>query len=87
MKYIGYIFMIVGLIGCCLIPSQINYNTYCVSANVISIKDKQCTLKDTKGNFWIVENDTLKLYGRYVLTIDNNGTEKQYEDDVIMEVK
>lgn len=59
--------------------------TYMKSAEVIQIRDNVAYLEDISGNIWTVENDTLKLYGRYIVTFDSMGT-SNITDDKIVEV-
>lgn len=61
-------------------------NTYYRSAIVTDVKGKEVYLEDTTHNVWCVEDDSLQMYGRYILTMDSMGTETIFDDEVI-EVK
>lgn len=83
-----FIIMFIIGIGGLIVLFHINDNnptTYMKSAEVIQIRDNVAYLEDTTGNVWTVEDDTLKLYGRYIVTFDSMNTE-EITDDEIMEV-
>ena len=61
-------------------------NEYYRSAEVFRIKNEVVYLEDTQGNVWCVENDTLKVFGRYVLVMNDCGTE-DITDDVILRIE
>jgi hypothetical protein len=61
-------------------------NTYYRSAIVTDVKGKEVYLEDTTHNVWCVEDDSLQMYGRYILTMDSMGTETIFDDEII-EVK
>ena len=63
-----------------------NANEYYRSAEVFRIENKVVYLEDTQGNVWCVEDDTLKMFGRYILVMDNCGTEN-ITDDVILRIE
>ena len=63
-----------------------NTNKYYRSAEVFRIENEVVYLEDTQGNVWCVEDDTLKMFGRYVLVMDNCGTE-DITDDVILRIE
>ena len=65
---------------------KVNTNEYYRSAEVFRIENEVVYLEDTQGNVWCVEDDTLKMFGRYVLVMDNCGTE-EITDDVILRIE
>ena len=65
---------------------KVNTNEYYRSAEVFRIEKEVVYLEDTQGNVWCVEDDTLKMFGRYILVMDNCGTEN-ITDDVILRIE
>ena len=65
---------------------KVNINEYYRSAEVFRIENEVVYLEDTQGNVWCVEDDTLKMFGRYILVMDNCGTEN-VTDDVILRIE
>ena len=65
---------------------KVNTNKYYRSAEVFHIENEIVYLKDTQGNVWCVEDDTLKMFGRYILVMDDCGTE-EITDDVILRIE
>ena len=65
---------------------KVNTNEYYRSAEVFRIENEVVYLEDTQGNVWCVEDDTLKMFGRYILVMDNCGTEN-ITDDVILRIE
>ena len=63
-----------------------NTNEYYRSAEVFRIENEVIYLEDTQGNVWCVEDDTLKMFGRYILVMDDCGTE-EITDDVILRIE
>ena len=63
-----------------------NTNEYYRSAEVFRIENEVVYLEDTQGNVWCIEDDTLKMFGRYILVMDNCGTEN-VTDDVILRIE
>ena len=59
---------------------------YQISAEVTSIQGEVQQLTDIKGNIWEVEDDSLKMYGRYIVTLDNQGT-SDITDDIIVRIE
>ena len=59
---------------------------YQISAEVTSIQGEVQQLTDIKGNIWEVEDDSLKMYGRYIITLDNQGT-SDITDDIIVKIE
>ena len=65
---------------------KVNTNEYYRSAEVFRIENEVVYLEDTQGNVWCVEDDTLKMFGRYILVMDDCGTEN-ITDDVILRIE
>ena len=65
---------------------KVNTNEYYRSAEVFRIENEVVYLEDTQGNVWCVEDDTLKMFGRYILVMDNCRTE-EITDDVILRIE
>ena len=65
---------------------KVNTNEYYRSAEVFHIENEVVYLEDTQGNVWCVEDDTLKMFGRYILVMDNCGTEN-ITDDAILRIE
>ena len=65
---------------------KVNTNEYYRSAEVFRIENEVVYLEDTQGNVWCVEDDTLKMFGRYILVMDNCGTEN-VTDDIILRIE
>ena len=65
---------------------KVNTNEYYRSAEVFRIENEVVYLEDTQGNVWCVEDDTLKMFGRYILVMDSCGTE-DITDDVILRIE
>ena len=65
---------------------KVNINEYYRSAEVFRIENEVVYLEDTQGNVWCVEDDTLKMFGRYILVMDNCGTEN-ITDDAILRIE
>lgn len=70
----------------CLTSADKSANEYYRSAEVFRIENEVVYLEDSQGYVWCVEDDTLKMFGRYVLVMDNCGTEN-ITDDIILKVK
>ena len=86
---IGLIMFTVFIVVVCLIletDEKAKSNEYYRSAEVFRIENEVVYLEDTQGNVWCVEDDTLKMFGRYVLVMDDCGTEEN-TDDVILRIE
>ena len=59
---------------------------YQISAEVTSTQGEVQQLTDTNGNIWEVEDDSLEMYGRYIVTLDNQGT-SDITDDIIVKIE
>ena len=56
---------------------------YQISAEVTSIQGEVQQLTDTNGNIWEVEDEDLAMYGRYIITLDNQGTSDKTDDTIV----
>lgn len=63
--------------------SDSSSNEYYKSAIVTDMKGGVAYLEDTTGNIWTVEKENVQLYGRYILIMDNKGTDTIYDDEII----
>lgn len=63
-------------------PKEPN-NEYYRSAEVFRIENEVVYLEDTQGYVWCVEGDTLQMFGRYVLVMDNCGTDDITDDEIL----
>ena len=81
-------FIVFTVIVCLTLETdeKANTNEYYRSAEVFRIENEVIYLEDTQGNVWCVEDDTLKMFGRYILVMDNCGTE-EITDDVILRIE
>ena len=59
---------------------------YQISAEVTSTQGEVQQLTDTNGNIWEVEDEDLAMYGRYIITLDNQGT-SDITDDIIVKIE
>ena len=87
---IGITMFIVFTVIVCLTlgtDEKANTNEYYRSAEVFRIENEEVIyLEDTQGNVWCVEDNTLKMFGRYILVMDDCGTE-EITDDVILRIE
>ena len=56
---------------------------YQISAEVTSTQGEVQQLTDIKGNIWEVEDEDLAMYGRYIITLDNQGTSDKTDDTIV----
>ena len=56
---------------------------YQISAEVTSTQGEVQQLTDTNGNNWEVEDEDLAMYGRYIITLDNQGTSDKTDDTIV----
>ena len=63
-----------------------NANEYYRSAEVFRIENEVVYLEDTQGYVWCIEDSNLQMFGRYVLIMDDCGTE-DVTDDVILRIE
>lgn len=59
---------------------------YQISAEVTFTQGEVQQLTDTNGNIWEVEDEDLAMYGRYIVTLDNQGT-SDITDDTIVKIE
>ena len=59
---------------------------YQISAEVTSTQGEVQQLTDINGNIWEVEDEDLAMYGRYIITLDNQGTSDK-TDDIIVKIE
>lgn len=85
LQKIFIIMSIIGIVGLIVLfhVKDNNPTTYMKSAEVIQIRDNVAYLEDITGNIWTVEDDTLKLYGRYIITFDSMNTEEITDDEIV----
>ena len=81
-------FAVFDIVVCLILESdeKASSNEYYRSAEVFRIENEVVYLEDAQGYVWCVENDTLKMFGRYILVMDNCGTE-DITDDVILRIE
>ena len=80
------IVLIVFAIVISVIQKDTTTQLYQISAEVTSTQGEVQQLTDIKGNIWEVEDDSLKMYGRYIVTLDNQGT-SDITDDIIVKIE
>lgn len=78
--------LIVFAIVISVVQEDTTTQLYQVSAEVTSTQGEVQQLTDIKGNVWEVENENLTMYGRYIITLDNQGT-SDVTDDTIVKVE
>ena len=78
--------LIVFAIVISVIQKDTTTQLYQISAEVTSTQGEVQQLTDIKGNIWEVEDDSLKMYGRYIVTLDNQGT-SDITDDIIVKIE
>ena len=78
--------LIVFAIVISVVQKDTTTQLYKISAEVTSIQGEVQQLTDIKGNIWEVEDDSLKMYGRYIVTLDNQGT-SDITDDTIVKIE
>lgn len=78
--------LIVFAIVISVVQKDTTTQLYQISAEVTSTQGEVQQLTDTNGNIWEVEDDSLKMYGRYIVTLDNQGT-SDITDDTIVKIE
>ena len=78
--------LIVFAIVISVVQKDTTTQLYQISAEVTSIQGEVQQLTDIKGNIWEVKDDNLKMYGRYIVTLDNQGT-SDITDDTIVKIE
>lgn len=79
-------FLIVFAIVISVVQKDTTTQLYQISAEVTSIQGEVQQLTDIKGNIWEVEDKDLAMYGRYIITLDNQGT-SDITDDIIVKIE
>lgn len=78
--------LIVFAIVISVVQKDTTTQLYQISAEVTSIQGEVQQLTDIKGNIWEVEDKDLAMYGRYIITLDNQGT-SDITDDTIVKIE
>ena len=75
--------LIVFAIVISVIQKDTTTQLYQISAEVTSTQGEVQQLTDTNVNIWEVEDDDLAMYGRYIITLDNQGTSDKTDDTIV----
>ena len=75
--------LIVFAIVISVIQKDTTTQLYQISAEVTSTQGEVQQLIDTNGNIWEVEDEDLAMYGRYIITLDNQGTSDKTDDTIV----
>ena len=75
--------LIVFAIVISVIQKDTTTQLYQISAEVTSTQGEVQQLTDTNGNIWEVEDEDLAMYGRYIITLDNQGTSDKTDDTIV----
>ena len=75
--------LIVFAIVISVIQKDTTTQLYQISAEVTSTQGEVQQLTDTNGNIWEVEDEDLAMYGRYIVTLDNQGTSDKTDDTIV----
>ena len=75
--------LIVFAIVISVVQKDTTTQLYQISAEVISTQGEVQRLTDTNGNIWEVEDEDLAMYGRYIITLDNQGTSGKTDDTIV----
>ena len=75
--------LIVFAIVISVVQKDTTTQLYQVSAEVTSTQGEVQQLTDTNGNIWEVEDEDLAMYGRYIVTLDNQGTSDKTDDTIV----
>ena len=78
--------LIVFSIVISIVQKDTTTQLYQISAEVTSTQGEVQQLTDTNGNIWEVEDEDLAMYGRYIVTLDNQGT-SDITDDTIVKIE
>ena len=78
--------LIVFAIVISVVQKDTTTQLYQISAEVTSTQGEVQQLTDTNGNIWEVEDEDLAMYGRYIITLDNQGT-SDITDDTIVKIE
>ena len=77
------ILLIVFAIVISVVQKDTTTQLYQISAEVTSTQGEVQQLTDTNGNIWEVEDENLAMYGRYIVTLDNQGTSDIVDDTIV----
>ena len=75
--------LIVFAIVISVVQKDTTTQLYQISAAVTSTQGEVQQLTDTNGNIWEVEDEDLAMYGRYIITLDNQGTSDKTDDTIV----
>ena len=75
--------LIVFAIVISVVQKDTTTQLYQISAEVTSTQGEVQQLTDTNGNIWEVEDEDLAMYGRYIVTLDNQGTSDKTDDAIV----
>ena len=75
--------LIVFAIVISVVQKDTTTQLYQISAEVTSTQGEVQQLTDTNGNIWKVEDEDLAMYGRYIITLDNQGTSDKTDDTIV----
>ena len=75
--------LIVFAIVISVVQKDTTTQLYQISAEVTSTQGEVQQLTDTNGNIWEVEDEDLAMYGRYIITLDNQGTSDKTDDTIV----
>ena len=75
--------LIVFAIVISVVQKDTTTQLYQISAEVTSTQGEVQQLTDTEGNVWEVEDKDLAMYGRYIITLDNQGTSDIVDDTIV----
>ena len=75
--------LIVFAIVISVVQKDTTTQLYQISAEVTSTQGEIQQLTDTNGNIWEVEDEDLAMYGRYIITLDNQGTSDKTDDTIV----
>ena len=75
--------LIVFSIVISIVQKDTTTQLYQISAEVTSTQGEVQQLTDTNGNIWEVEDEDLAMYGRYIITLDNQGTSDKTDDTIV----
>ena len=75
--------LIVFAIVISVIQKDTTTQLYQISAEVTSTQGEVQQLTDINGNIWEIEDEDLAMYGRYIITLDNQGTSDKTDDTIV----
>ena len=75
--------LIVFAIVISVVQKDTTTQLYQISAEVTFTQGEVQQLTDTNGNIWEVEDEDLAMYGRYIVTLDNQGTSDKTDDTIV----